>query len=86
MTPDKPNGTKVGQTIYSLSESSTVRLSLVLALGAGIWWMATTVSGLQNDIESLKELMTIRLDHIDSNHTRRLGELEIRVRALENAR
>ena len=53
---------KRGGLVYTLSESSTVRLGLVLAMCGGVWWASKTLSGLESSITMLRQQLEYAAD------------------------
>lgn len=56
-------------TLYQLSESSPVRLSLAIAFCVGVWYMATALASLRSEIARdfvSKELFSVRMNQIET--------------------
>lgn len=53
---------KRGGIVYALSESSTVRLGLVLAICGGVWWASKTLSSLESSVTMLRQQLEYASD------------------------
>lgn len=70
-------------TLYALSESSPVRLSLALVLVGGVVWLANALSTLRTDIDAKyvsREVFNVRMDGLE----RSVSDLKLEVQRLQD--
>lgn len=83
---EEGNGNTVGKALYSISESSTVRMTLVIALCGGVWWGSKTLSALETQIQANQLVLSAKIETqsiLTEQLAREVRDLNERVRELE---